>query len=1146
MHEQQQQASCREYGPVVRCCQMVDQVRRLWVTGIALLVVAASAYAQVSNASVNGVIRDPSGTTVPGAQVLLHNVDTNVDRQTVSNGTGEYVFLQVPPGNYVLHVTKAGFQTSNIHQFTLTVNQKSVIDVSLSLGQVTQTVSVQAAGETVEASSAGLGGTITEKQVVNLPLNGRNFTQLITLSPGVSPISVGQNGGGGEAAVPQNSSFVMASVNGQTNRSTFYLTDGIINSDEFFGTYGVAPIIDTLQEFKVNSHPDDAQFGGALGGTVNALTKSGTNELHGSLWEFVRNDVFDARNTFLKSVTPYRQNQYGFTVGGPVILPKLYNGRNKTFFFGGMEWFKYRQPSESFLLVPTAAELNGDLSDIPAQIYNPCTTTMNSAGRFVRAPYPGNRIPAAGPCGLNPGMVAYAKAVLPPIVNTGISGKNAIDTTPTVQNMREYSARIDQTIGEKNSFWFRYSEVDQTTTQSAGLPSLPQKITRPGKDFGASYVRTFNPNTVMQLQFGRLLTGQNWIVGLNSANPVQLANTIGFANSFVQYANGVTQLPNIGVAGYFSGGMYTSLEPSLGDVYQGKASFSKIIGNHTLSFGGEFDTTNYESYYEYGFLNFAGTETANLAQSTSVGSSLASFLIGVPDYAAQRNVHETFRFGGVIGAYAQDSWKVNPALTVNLGLRYDLTLANPYGTSATIGQPGGIETGDLNLNHGGVYILQKVPPSCADRGYAPCIPGGTLPAGVVVAPDGRILQNTYTNWGPRLGIAYRVTPNTAIRSGFGIFYDNWAGYAQRAQSIGGNWPDQALIIDTNLNHPTASQLTPNTTIYNPLGSNIPAANPFQRVQRYFDRAIQDPYSMQWNFDIQHQFGANTLLDLAYVGSGSRRLSLADYTNVALTPGPGSPLLRQPYPNIHATYYETDAGRSGYNALQVQFARRFSGGFQYQISYTWSKSIDLGCSGFFGVEGCSVQDPYHTNLDRGVSGFDLTHILSASILYQIPIGKGKLLSTGNRVADYILGNWQINTLTTARSGTPYTITYSSDTGNTGNLAVRPNVVGDPVLANPAPQQWFNTAAFAPPLLYTFGTLGRNALRTQPFWNIDLSLFRQFPFGENRMVEFRAEAFNAPNTVIYGTPGNTYGVPAFGVVSSTANTPRELQLGLKIVF
>jgi hypothetical protein len=415
-----------------------------------------------------------------------------------------------------------------------------------------------------------------------------------------------------------------------------------------------------------------------------------------------------------------------------------------------------------------------------------------------------------------------------------------------------------------------------------------------------------------------------------------------------------------------------------------------------------------------------------------------------------------------------------------------------------------------------------------------------------VDPRRKILHNTYTNLGPRVGIAYRLGPKTAIRTGFGIFYDNWAGVAQRAQGFAGNWPDVALRILTNLNHPTAAQPTPSVSLQDPLGGNLPTATPFGRTQRYVDPYMKNPYSMQWNFAIQHQFDPNTVLEVAYIGSGSRRLSLADYTNVALTPGPGNPVLRQPFPDIHSTYFETSSGNSEYNALQVQFSRRFSRGLQYQLAYTWSKSLDTGCSGFFGVEGCSVQDPYHVYLDRGVSGFDVPHILSASVLYELPVGKGKLLSTHNRVADYVLGNWQVNTLTTIRSGVPYSVTYGADVPNTGNLGVRGNLVGDPNLSNPTRQEWFNVNAFAVPPLYTFGTSGRNILRTDGFWNIDLSVFRSFPFGEHRNVEFRAEAFNVANTAIYGTPNAALGTPAFGSVSTTANTPRVLQLGLKVSF
>jgi hypothetical protein len=305
--------------------------------------------------------------------------------------------------------------------------------------------------------------------------------------------------------------------------------------------------------------------------------------------------------------------------------------------------------------------------------------------------------------------------------------------------------------------------------------------------------------------------------------------------------------------------------------------------------------------------------------------------------------------------------------------------------------------------------------------------------------------------------------------------------------------------------------------------------------------------MQWNFGIAKQFNNSTTVNIDYVGSGSRRLDLGGYYNVALTPGPGDPVARQPYTYIHPTYYDRSIGRGNYNALQFQFNRRFSGGLAYQVSYTYSKSIDIGSSGWYGVEGQSVQDPYHFNNDRSVSGFDLTHVLSVNLLYELPIGKGKRFSTGNAAADYILGGWQINTITSARSGAPYNLSVSGDSANTGNTGyLRPNLVGDPHLDNPTRQQYFNTAAFAAPAAFTFGNFGRYRLRASPVWNIDLSIFRQFRLGERRSIEFRAESFNLPNTAILDAPTGGRTDPNFGRVTRTVNTERSLQLGLKIIF
>jgi len=312
---------------------------------VVILTVAAlaiSAYAQLSSASVTGVVRDSTGSVVPNCKLVLKNVETSVERIAESNSAGNYLFLGITPGPYTIEASAPGFQTAKIPQITLSVNQTATIDVTLQVGNLQQTVTVEASGELVQSATAELGAVVAEKQVTDLPLNGRNFTQLLSLSPGVAPISVSQNAGG-FGNVASGTQFVFPSINGQTNRSNFFMTDGLNNQGAFQSTYAVPPIVDAIAEFKVNAHDDQAEFGGVMGGVINVATKSGTNDLHGAVWEYLRNDAFNARNTFQNSVTVFRQNQFGAAAGGPVLFPKLYNGRNKTFFLRHTKDFDIRR-----------------------------------------------------------------------------------------------------------------------------------------------------------------------------------------------------------------------------------------------------------------------------------------------------------------------------------------------------------------------------------------------------------------------------------------------------------------------------------------------------------------------------------------------------------------------------------------------------------------------------------------------------------------------------------------------------------------------------------------------------------------------------------------------------------------------------------
>ena len=1133
----------------------------LLMSGILLL--SGAGFAQLSTASLSGAVRDSSGAVVPGAQIVLKNVATGVENRTTSNGVGAYLLVNITPGSYSIQASAPGFAEQQVPAFTLTVGQAATIDFALTVGSQSTVVTVQGAVSQLELSSANLGTVIGTKQVNDLPLNGRDFTQLLTLTAGVSPVNNGQGGpGGGQYATPEpiNQASVIPSVNGQGNRSNYFFTDGLSNFGAFHSVYAVPPIIDEMQEFKVVSHTDSAEYGSVSGGVVNAVTKSGTNDLHGSVFEYARNAIFDARTYFLPVGKPkpsFSQNEFGGVVGGPVWLPKLYNGRNKTFFFGAYQGFRYSQTAANAIKVPTAAQLAGDESAWPTQIYNPFSTRPDPAnpGQYIRDPFPGNQVTP------DPNMVAWAQFVFPaagPVIDA--SGDNALDQTPITQTINQWTVRIDQKIGQNDSAWFRYSRDTSVESSSDGVPGIPNVVTVPNRNYGGSYVHVFSPSLILQVQFGRTTVGDN-AVSIFTKGSADIIGKVGFSPQFVgnfAAARGKSFLPAPGISGYASPGEGVALHPDVPNANQYSGVLTKTLGNHEIHIGGGEITNKFYSPITVDSLQFGAQQTAdtNPHDTVNTGDPFTSFLLNVPEGADRRNVVTETRPGGVMSAFVQDSWRATSKLTINAGLRYDLTLNPPMGTSKQIGVNGGPETGDVDFNNG-TYIIQKLPPLCSVRGFAPCIPGdGTLPANVVVSPNDKILHNTDTNVGPHLGFAYKATGHTVVHGAFGIVYDNWAGVLQTAQNISGLWPDTGQQEAGSLNQPTTSSPTPTVTAQNPFAiagdSFFPAPTPFTQVGFEYDPKLKNPYSEQWNFGVQQLLTSSTTLTVNYVGSSSHRLDIGGTYNTALTPGPGDPQSRAKYPYIAPTFYDRSQGRGNYNGLQVSLDRRYNNGFSYGVSYTWSKSINVGGDGYYGVEGGVPQDPYNpARYDRSVSGLDLTHILSVNTLYDIPVGKGKTFSTGNGALDYILGGWQINNLFQAHSGTAFTPVITSDIANTGNTGwmgyEHLNLVGKPGLPHRSAREWFNTAAFASPALYTYGNAGRNSLRGPSFWDLDSSLFRLFPVGEGRQFEFRAEAFNLFNNVNLGQPNNDINSgSAFGTINGTANTARQLQLAAKFIF
>ncbi len=1102
---------------------------------------APTAKAQRSTASVNGTVRDSSGAVIPGAAVTLTNRETSLKKTATTNETGDYVLLDINPGKYTLEASKEGFTTATQAEFTLYVNQTATFDFNLPVGSTTESITVEAAAAHVESSTAELGVVATTKEVNDLPLNGRNFTQLLQLTPGVSPISVAQNAGGWTAQPVGN--FTFPSVNGQSNRSNFFMLDGVNNQGSFESTYSVAPIVDDIQEFKVQSHNDEAQFGGALGGIINTVTKSGTNDFHGSAWEFLRNNSLDARNFFVGSVTPLKQNQFGGAVGGPVIFPHLYNGRNKTFFYASYQGFRRHTAAESLYRVPTAAELGGDLSDFSAQVYNPFSTRPdpNKPGFLLRDPFLNNQVPSNL---INQSMLTYAQTLFPTPVSTGVPGFNGRDTTPLILRQEEATLRFDQQISGKDQAFVRYSGLTQPQTFSGGYVGLLGHTYFHGYNVGASWIHAFTGSAVLQLTFGRNSMQINDVYNFNN-QPANFWQKLGFAANFASnFIGGFSFTPSLAIPGFLGGG--ESIDKShTADVYEYKGDFSKIHGHHTLKMGVDINTNNFEAIYVNENVGFSSFETSNLETSAG-GVGFASFLLGVPDSAGRRNVHETEHNGWVDGFYFEDQWRATDRLTANLGFRYDVTFIPAYGSNADQNN----QVGSIDFNNG-TYILQRNSAACGNGVGAPCIPGGALPAHVVVSPNGKVYHNSYDNWQPRLGLAYRLRPKTVLRASYGRFFDNWAAVTQTAQNYEGTWPSIGQLLGNNLNPglPAVSVLDPFSS---GSGPPLPAATPFNQVQWYMDNLAQNPYSDQWNLGVQHELSTNTVLSANYVGSHSSRLDIGGYYNVALTPGPGNPQNRALFSYIGPSFYDRSWGRSNYNAFQFSLDKKSATGLSYLVSYTWSKAMDIGCSGWYGVEGCAIQDPYHFERDKSVAAFDLTHILSFSWVYPLPFGNGKRWSTGNRGLNYALGNWQFNGIMFLSTGQPYDVGASGDIANTGNTGCcsygyeRLNLVGNPNQSNRTPTNWLNTAAFALPAPFTFGSLGRDSLRSDWFRNLDFSLFREFPISESKRLQFRFEAFNVWNTPTFGIPDQTFSDPTFGHVTYTANQERRLQFALKLYF
>ncbi len=1096
------------------------------------------ALSQISTANVNGTVSDEQGAVIPGASLKLINAATGVTQTSQTNEAGVYRFQNVQVGQYSLEATSEGFATQRVAPFTLTVNQTTTLDFGLKVGAVTETVEVEATAVQLQSSSAELGQAIQERTVKALPLNGRNFTQMLMLQPGVVMVnppgsqSLSYTRPIGETANP--------SVNGQNNRANVYMLDGVANFETFGNSYAVPPIIDAIQEFKVQSHNDSAEFGMGSGGVVNVVTKSGTNELHGSGFWFLKNDALNARQFNRTTIDPFRQNQFGGTIGGPVI-------KNKTFFFGAAQIFRFRTPASIFFNVPTKAMLGGDFSGQSRSIFDPGSTRENPSnpGTFVRDQFANNVIPSAR---IDQTMTGYLQATnLPEPTVTEQAQFNAVDRSQRRIDQEEWQVKVDHHFNDANTAWFRFSTLDQRNVGPVSRTGLKQSNEMQAVNFSGSYVHIFGPSMTGQMQFGRSVSDVPSINRFEGVDDAAVAQQLGFPAGIYEYRQGAV-LSGLGAANFFGGSpIVTTNRPA--NNYQIKGDMSIIKGKHTFRFGGDFlwaTMARTQGSHDATFSEFA---TGNLISSATTGHSIASMLLNYVDASSRRNIVESLRFGGNQGIYFQDSWKATSKLTVNLGLRYDYAWVPQYGTV----EDGNIFTGNANTDTG-QYAVLKVPGPCSSGVGAPCIPtaDGSLPANVIAVPDGeKLIPGRGGMFGPRIGLAYRLTNKTTLRASGGVIYDTFAGIYQSARGIGGNWPDVSVTRFGNLANPTPSNPTPRVRAQDGLlgQTAVPAPTPFNFQWWFVDPNFEQAYSLQWNFGLQHQLATNTVVEMNYVGSGNRDLSLGGLRNTSVTPGPGDPRSRQRFPYMGTTYFEKSIGRSNYNSLQVSLQRSFTNGLAGTAAFTWAKSIDIGCSGFFGTEGCGIQNEYDLNAQRSVSANDIPRYFVGSLVYDLPFGRGrKYGGDTNRAVDFLLGGWRFNSLVNFRKGLPYHVSVTGDIANVGNPGtyMRANLVGDPVLSDPTPARWLNTSAFAAPAQFTYGNLGRNTLRPDNVYRFDLSLFKEFRVTERLAIELRAEAFNAFNSTMFSAPDSNLVSPRFGLVTATQVPPREFQMGLKIIF
>jgi hypothetical protein len=1095
--------------------------------GVLFCACAAPASAQVASAEIRGQILDSTGGLVGSAKVVATNAQTNVARQTNSDASGNYVITLLPPGDYIVSVEAPGFRKLVQSGLSLQINQQARVDLTLQLGQISETMEVSAQAPLLQSEASSIGTVVSEKLVNQLPLNGRNFIQLATLSPGVN--GVGFSAGGtimsGTRPDDRRPGTEIFS-NGNREGSNNFLYDGIDDNERLTLSIVLRPAVEAVREFKIQTNMYSADVGRNSGAVVDVITKSGTNSFHGSAFEFLRNSAMDSRSFFSPKGTAFpsfRLNQFGFSLGGPVVIPKIYNGKNRTFFF--VDYEGYRRDSQQLLLgnIPTLKMRNGDFTEAAA-IYDPLTTRASGNG-FTRDQFPGNLIPANR---WDPISVKMINAYPTPTSTARFN--NYLANLVQNQQWNQGDVRIDHQLTPKDNFFARWS-IQNTETR---VPSSYPPVNIPGIAFpvnlgdeGSFAGTSFSPDQHAVASYSKVITPtfiNELRVGMNRfrldytadqfAPGAGLGNKLGVPNSNVTPLE--QNLPIFSPSSYIGTGQTRSLPIFRREnTFQYIDNMTYIKGAHTLKWGVDFrrrQLTIYQTNQGNGRFNFSPAFTDSRAGSG--GDSMASFLLGY----ANSIVHDyTLNWpgerGSELGLFFADDWHVTKKLTLNLGLRWDYY--SPYSEVAN-------RWANFNLATAKIDIAGQ---NGVDK-YA-----GVKPY--------------YKNFGPRFGFAYQVMPRTVIRGGFGIFY-NPTGSEGGSMRLFRQLPFGSTINvspgDINVGPRVSDGFAP----LQPVNFSV-AANPFGSMFAV-DPHFRPSYAEQFNLTAEHEIAPWAMVvKAALVGNLGKHLYNTYNANQPI-PGPAALNTRRPLyataPLIGDVSYFTVDGLSNYYALQMTVDKRLTKGLTGLLGYTWSHAIDnvpLEFGG--GSAGPLPQDPRNLRAERGNSIIDLRHRLTVSYLYRFPIGKGQSFLNRGGVSDWVLGGWQTNGILAVQTGLPFSaVLQTSTTNGTGS---RPNVNGtgnDPHTL----QRWFDPTPFSSPAPYTYGNAGRNILFGPGRWNWDMSLFKNFTIKDEMRFELRAEAFNVFNHPQFGMPNASIGNAQVGVITSTVGTPRQLQLGLRFQF